>query len=220
MMYELRVDKEKCTGCGNCVISCPVNALDNIEICGGKGVEAHILVGNSKAEVKEQSFCNGCGVCVTSCPFGAIVLVPLALEPFSKTMKIDEMPMVGMEALVYGAIKEGEVLTMPEVSEELNAAVREVMPHISKLKLDDQIQERGLRGEDHLYTADMKEKNKDAGKKKKVVRPKLDPKAIKRIKEPLEAVMSSMSKLKVRMLIEKGDIQKAKEAVEKERGEG
>jgi len=220
MTYELKVDKEKCTGCGNCVISCPVNALDNIEIQGGKGVETHILIGNSKAQIEEQSFCNGCGTCVIACPFGAIVLAPSVPETFSKTLKIDEMPMVGMEALVYETLEEKGAMTLPEVASILNADVREVLPHISQLKLNEQIQQKGKREEDYLYTADMAQKDVDTKKKKKAALPKPDLKKIKKIKEPLEELIGYMGKLKVRMLIEKGEIQKAKEAIEKEKAKG
>lgn len=50
------VDKEKCTGCGECVESCP---LDAIEMDG------------DLAKVDEDT-CSDCGACVDVCPVEAI----------------------------------------------------------------------------------------------------------------------------------------------------
>lgn len=50
-----RVDKEKCTGCGACIESCPVNA---------------ITIKDNKAEISDS--CLECGVCVNQCPTGAL----------------------------------------------------------------------------------------------------------------------------------------------------
>ena len=52
------VDAEKCTGCGNCVDVCPVEA---------------IRVENELALV-DADVCTECGLCVDDCPIDAIVL--------------------------------------------------------------------------------------------------------------------------------------------------
>ena len=52
------VDAEKCTGCGNCVDVCPVEA---------------IRVENELALV-DADVCTECGLCVDECPIDAIVL--------------------------------------------------------------------------------------------------------------------------------------------------
>ena len=51
------IDEEKCTGCGTCVESCPVEALKV----------------NGKAKVDED-ICIDCGTCVDECPEEAISL--------------------------------------------------------------------------------------------------------------------------------------------------
>jgi len=52
------IDKEKCTGCGTCIDSCPVEALK---------------MENDKAKVDPET-CIDCGTCVDECPEGAIEL--------------------------------------------------------------------------------------------------------------------------------------------------
>jgi Fe-S-cluster-containing hydrogenase component 2 len=51
------IDKTKCTGCEDCVDTCPVEALS---------------VENEKAQVNDE--CIDCGACVNACPNDAISL--------------------------------------------------------------------------------------------------------------------------------------------------
>jgi len=50
------VDQEKCTGCGTCEETCPVEAIQ---------------VDNGKAMVDEEA-CIDCGTCIEECPEKAI----------------------------------------------------------------------------------------------------------------------------------------------------
>lgn len=52
------VDKETCTGCGECVDACPVEAI-----------EMH----DDKALV-DRDVCTDCGACTDTCPVEAITL--------------------------------------------------------------------------------------------------------------------------------------------------
>ncbi|MDR0869467.1 MAG: 4Fe-4S binding protein [Planctomycetaceae bacterium] len=54
------VDKEKCTGCGECVLSCPLDSLTLDEEDGKAAVDSDI--------------CGECGACIDVCPAGAISL--------------------------------------------------------------------------------------------------------------------------------------------------
>jgi len=56
-MVRIRIDGEKCNGCGECVIACTEGV---IEIIGGK------------AKVVKEEVCDGLGHCLPLCPTGAI----------------------------------------------------------------------------------------------------------------------------------------------------
>ncbi len=53
----IKIDEEKCTGCGACASVCPTEAI-NV---------------NEKAKVDEEK-CIECSVCIDECPVGAITL--------------------------------------------------------------------------------------------------------------------------------------------------
>ena len=53
----IRIDKDKCNGCGACADACHEGAIDII---------------NGKAELVREHFCDGLGDCLPECPTGAI----------------------------------------------------------------------------------------------------------------------------------------------------
>ncbi len=53
----VKINKEKCSGCGNCVEVCPFGVLE---------------IKNGKAVVKYLEKCKKCGACVSACPNNAI----------------------------------------------------------------------------------------------------------------------------------------------------
>ena len=55
----LRVSKDECAGCGNCVEACPFGVFE---------------IENGKAVVKYPEKCRKCGACVSACPNDAIVI--------------------------------------------------------------------------------------------------------------------------------------------------
>lgn len=59
--YRVRVDAEKCTGCGVCEARCQMAA---------------IWVADGRARVDERR-CIGCGVCVPACPAKALSMIPV-----------------------------------------------------------------------------------------------------------------------------------------------
>jgi len=53
----VKINKEKCDGCGNCVEVCPFGVLE---------------IQNGKAVVKNLKNCKRCGACMHACPNNAI----------------------------------------------------------------------------------------------------------------------------------------------------
>lgn len=55
----IRIDEERCDGCGECVPSCAEGALQII---------------NGKARLVSESYCDGMGACLGDCPQNAIII--------------------------------------------------------------------------------------------------------------------------------------------------
>ena len=58
----IRIDEEKCNGCGLCARACHEGAIDMV---------------NGKAKLVRENFCDGFGDCLPNCPTGAIGAVAL-----------------------------------------------------------------------------------------------------------------------------------------------
>jgi ferredoxin len=56
---SLRIDSEKCDGCGICLTVCPHAAL---------------AVNNRKATIRDLDACMECGACAKNCPAGAVTV--------------------------------------------------------------------------------------------------------------------------------------------------
>ena len=63
----IRIDEEKCDGCGKCVTNCPEGAL---QVVGGK------------AKLVRGSYCDGLGACIGDCPHDAITIEEREAEEF------------------------------------------------------------------------------------------------------------------------------------------
>jgi len=103
----IRIDEEKCNGCGKCIPGCKEGALQIV---------------NSKARLVDDRYCDGLGACVGECPQGAIEVIEREAPDFderavqSRQMRRDthdetEAPHVcpGAAALDFGAAENARV---------------------------------------------------------------------------------------------------------------
>ncbi len=65
----IKIDEEKCTGCGLCIPNCPEGALQVID---------------GKARLISDLFCDGLGACVGTCPEGALTVEKREVEPYDE----------------------------------------------------------------------------------------------------------------------------------------
>ena len=70
----IRIDEEKCDGCGLCIPGCPEGALQVID---------------GKARLVSDLMCDGLGACIGECPQGAIAIEKREAEPYNETKVIE-----------------------------------------------------------------------------------------------------------------------------------
>jgi NAD-dependent dihydropyrimidine dehydrogenase PreA subunit len=80
----IKIDENKCTGCGLCVTGCHEGALQLID---------------GKARMISELFCDGLGACIGDCPEGAIELEEREAEPYDELQVIERISKLGTNTI-------------------------------------------------------------------------------------------------------------------------
>lgn len=80
----IRIDEDKCTGCGDCIPNCPEGAIQLID---------------SKARLVSDLFCDGLGACLGHCPEGAITIEERDAEPYDERKVMENVIRGGLNVV-------------------------------------------------------------------------------------------------------------------------
>ncbi|MDO9511623.1 MAG: 4Fe-4S binding protein [Bacteroidales bacterium] len=81
----IKIDEDKCNGCGICIPNCHEGALQMID---------------NKARLISDLFCDGLGACIGHCPEGAIEMIEREAEPYDEIKVMKEMVKKGKNTIV------------------------------------------------------------------------------------------------------------------------
>jgi len=81
----LKIDEEKCNGCGICVPNCHEGALQVID---------------GKVRLISELMCDGLGACIGHCPEGAITIETREAEPYNEVKVMEQMAKKGKNTVI------------------------------------------------------------------------------------------------------------------------
>ena len=81
----VKIDEEKCTGCGLCIPNCPEGAIQIID---------------GKARLVSDIFCDGLGACLGHCPEDAITTEEREAEPYDEKKTMENIVKAGKNTVI------------------------------------------------------------------------------------------------------------------------
>jgi len=99
----IKIDEEKCDGCGVCIPTCPEQSLKIV---------------NGKARLVSETYCDGLGACIDVCPQGAITVEEREAEE-SDEEAVRQHPTERSMALMHGRAP-ADMSYPPEISSALS----------------------------------------------------------------------------------------------------
>nr|MDK2851346.1 hypothetical protein [Candidatus Cloacimonadota bacterium] len=80
----IKIDENKCNGCGECIPGCPEGALQLID---------------GKAHLVSDLFCDGLGACLGKCPQDAIQVEEREAKPYSEAQVMENIMKAGINTI-------------------------------------------------------------------------------------------------------------------------
>jgi len=122
----IRVNPERCTGCGACVEVCPAGA---IHIAGGHAVVDEVL-------------CRLCETCISACPEMALSSVPVVVVPTSRTQYLPQAPssIATQVTPASRAVASWRERILPALGALVGVATRYVIPRLVETLLSTKTQ--------------------------------------------------------------------------------
>lgn len=201
--FMLQIKEETCTGCGNCIVVCPVNAVKPEDVMG---------INKGAVNIYEKDFCTGCGNCMRSCAYDAIEVsapIPVETEKFQKVKDI----LYGKNNDIYELIKSKGPLMLTQIADAEGISTKEASLHVCALKNSAKIYE--YEKIDGRYTYSTEKAKKQSTELKEEFKPQASPEVARKIRERIDSTIDSFNTLKVRVLVESDKLDKAKNVLVK-----